>query len=258
MMEATSEREIEGTGTEHGASAPGTATGPHSAREGAQLKNNYQLAPNSMGSPPANSMGSMPDGTDGGTRDLSTGEAHGAQAPGPTTGKVSVHPPKEGGEQMMLSANSMGSMPDGTDGSARDTSTGHARPASGAGLDHGRAATAAVAEHACQQPIATSWGSPPANSSGSVSCKPEGDARLMSTRGRRTALTRRARPRERGHGSRCRAWRASSPRQTAGAASRQPAWAVARHRAMHGPRARGRRTANVFPYLIRQPAQAGP
>jgi len=181
--------EIAEAGEAHGASAPGPTTAPHSAREGAQLKNNYQPAPNSMGSPPANSMGSMPDGTDGGTRDLSTGEAHGAQAPGPTTGKVSVQPPKEGGEQMMLSANSMGSppansmgsMPDGTDGSARDTSTGHARPASGAGLDHGRGATAAVAEHACQQPMATSWGSPPANSSGSVSCKPEGDAWPMST-----------------------------------------------------------------------------
>ena len=64
MMEATSEREIEGTGTEHGASAPGTATAPHSAREGAQLKNNCQHAPNSMGSPPTNSMGSTPDGTE--------------------------------------------------------------------------------------------------------------------------------------------------------------------------------------------------
>ena len=203
--------EIAEAGEAHGASAPGPTTAPHSAREGAQLKNNYQLAPNSMGSSPANSMGSMPDGTDG---------------------------------------------------SARDTSTGHARPASGAGLDHGRGATAAVAEHACQQPIATSWGSLPANSSGSVSCEPEGDAWPMSTGEAHGAhapgSTTGEGPRQSLQSMACQ----QPIRQTAGAAPRQTAWAVARHRAVQsgacGPWARGRRTANVFQYLIRQPAQAGP
>ena len=64
MMEATSEREIEGTGTEHGASAPGTATAPQSNREGAAAQTIYKRAPNGMGSLATNRMGSTPDGTE--------------------------------------------------------------------------------------------------------------------------------------------------------------------------------------------------